>query len=324
MRRALIVGVTGFAGPYLAAELRSQDVDCAGLSRAAISNQHPISLEGVRLHDVDIRDRHAVTAVLQAERPDWVFHLASISHVPTTQANPELTFDVNVAGFFNVLEGLRTLNRPSRIVFTSSGSVYGNVDSGEKGFDEEWPTRPASPYATSKLMGEQLARSFADDFGLDVIVARPFNHTGPGQSPSFACPAFAQAIAKGIVHQQRVNLKTGRLDPLRDISDIRDVVRAYVLLAESGRAAEVYNVSSGSMTSMRQVLDRISALARVEVTTKLDPDKMRPHEIMRSGGDSSKIRRELGWRPEISLDRTLGDLLDYWVRLEQSGLDHPM
>lgn len=320
MPRALITGISGFVGPYLAAHLRSQDIECVGISRKATDPKHPVSLAGVRIDDIDVRDRAALRKVLEAEEPDLVFHLAAISHVPTSRANPELVFDVNVTGTFNLLEGLRQIGSRSRIVLVSTGNLYGEIDSGEEGFREDDPLQPTSPYATSKLIVEQIARSFVDDFGLAIMIARPFNHTGPGQPPSFACPEFARCIAEALIAgESTVQMKTGRLEPLRDISDVRDVVRAYALLAERGVAGEAYNVCSGSMVSMSEVIDILADLAHVMVTTQLDPHRIRAREIMRSGGNCSKIRRELGWSPGIPLRDTLQTLLNYWVDHPRSG-----
>lgn len=258
--------------------------------------------------------------VLEAEKPDLVFHLAAISHVPTSRVNPELVFDVNVTGTFNLLESLRQTGSRSRIVFVSTGNLYGEIDSGDTGFREEDPPRPMSPYAASKMIGEQIARSYVDDFGLAIVIARPFNHTGPGQPPSFACPEFARCIGAALIAgESNVELKTGRLEPQRDISDVRDVVRAYALLADRGVPGEIYNVCSGSMVSMSQVIETLADLARIRVTTQLDQSRLRAREIMRSGGNCSKIRDELKWSPDISLRDTLRALLDYWVEQSRDG-----
>lgn len=314
MSRALITGVSGFVGPYLAAHLRSLDIECVGISRQPASPIHPVSLAGVRIHDIDVRDRVALRRVLKAEKPDLVFHMAAISHVSTSRDNPELVFDVNMTGTLNLLEGLRQIGSRSRIVLVSTGNLYGEINSGEGGFSEDDPLQPMSPYATSKLIAEQIARSYVDDFGLAIVIARPFNHTGPGQAPSFACPEFARGIATALVAgESTVNLRTGRLEPRRDFSDVRDVVHAYAHLARRGVPGEVYNVCSGSMVSMSQVIDTLADLAHVRVAAQIDPSRIRAREIMCSGGNCSKIRRELGWSPFISLRDTLRTLLDYWV-----------
>jgi GDP-4-dehydro-6-deoxy-D-mannose reductase len=320
LARALITGITGFVGPWLAVYLRSQGFDCAGIGRDR-PWPHPVSLADFRVHRVDIRDRSAVRQVLAEESPARVFHLAAVSYVPAAAQNPGLAFDVNVGGSFNVLESVRELGLGARIVFVTSGLLYGNVDSGESGFSEDTPANAASFYGATKLTAEQLARSYVSNFGLEVVIARPFNHTGPGQPPAFACPEFARAIAAGVVHGGPVHLRTGRLEPLRDISDVRDVVRAYALMAERGAPGEIYNVCSGSMISMGDIVRILGELGGVRVTTELDPAKVRAREIMRSGGNCEKIRRDLGWKPEVPLATTLRDLLDEWIQRERAARD---
>jgi GDP-4-dehydro-6-deoxy-D-mannose reductase len=314
LSRALITGITGFVGPYLAAHLRSLGIDCVGISREATDPIHPVSLAGVLIYAIDVRDRAALRDFLEAEKPDLVFHLAAISHVPTGRANPESVFDVNAIGTFNLLEGLRQIGSRSRIVLVSTGNLYGEIDCGDEGFTERDPLRPMSPYATSKLISEEIARSYVEDFGLAIVIARPFNHTGPGQPPSFACPEFARCIAAAVVAgASTVHLRAGRLEPRRDISDVRDIVRAYALLADRGVTGEAYNVCSGSMISMARVVEALADLAHVTATTELDPLRLRGREILRSGGDCSKIRQTAGWSPSISFEDTLQSLLDYWV-----------
>lgn len=320
MPRALITGIGGFVGPYLAVHLRSLGIDCVGLSQGGSADGHPVGLGNVPVHNIDLRDRAILREFVLREKPGLVFHLAAMSHVPTSLADPETTFDTNVAGTFNLLEAVRRMSLPCRVLFVSTGNLYGDIDSPDEGFSESSAVRPGSPYASSKLMGEQLARSYYEDFAVEVVIARPFNHTGPGQAPSFACPEFARAIAAGIVSRTPVHLRTGPLEPLRDIGDVRDVVRAYALLAQRGKPGEVYNVCSGAMVPMADVVARLAEIARIPVTTELDPAKVRKREIMHSGGNPAKIRYDLGWVPAIPLERTLEDLLEYWIeRLSHAG-----
>ncbi len=323
MPRALITGIAGFVGPYLAAHLGSLGIDSVGISQGTSTPRLPVSLGNIPVHDIDIRDRATLRQFVLREKPELVFHLAAMSHVPTSRTDPEATFDTNVTGTFNLLEAVRRLPSPCRVLFVSTGNLYGDIDSPNEGFSECDPVHPGSPYASSKLIGEQLARSCYEDFGVEVVIARPFNHTGAGQAPSFACPEFARAIAAGVVSHTAVHLRTGPLEPRRDISDVRDVVRAYALLAERGKPGEVYNVCSGSMVRMADIVARLAELARISVTTDLDPAKLRKREIMHSGGNPSRIRRDLGWIPDIPLERTLADLLEYWIgRLSQTGPTH--
>jgi GDP-4-dehydro-6-deoxy-D-mannose reductase len=313
LKRALVTGISGFVGPYLAAYLQERHVACAGLSHGPLPSAHPVHPKDIHVYDVDIRDRKLVRSALEAERPDYVFHLAAITHIPSSRTNPELVFDVNVTGTFNLFESLRQLSCQARVVFVSSGSVYGNVDSGDSGFTEESPVHATSPYVSSKIIGEQLVHSYVGDFGLDIVIARPFNHTGPGQAPSFVASEFAKTIAEGKLKGGPVHMETGRLEPRRDLSDVRDVVRAYALLAEGGVSGEIYNVCSGSTISMGELLGILAELAGVTVSTHLDRSKIREREILRSGGNNSKIYGALGWKPQIPLVDTFRDVLDFWL-----------
>jgi GDP-4-dehydro-6-deoxy-D-mannose reductase len=311
---ALITGITGFVGPWLAAHLQAHRTPCVGLARGSTLPSHPVSLAGVPLHDVDIRNRAQVRQVIETVRPDLVFHLAAISHVPSTRTDPALAFDVNVGGTFNLLESLRQTGLAPRVVLVSTGNLYGHLDSGEGGFIEESPVHPNSPYAATKLMSEELAHAYARDFSLPIVIARPFNHTGPGQPPFFVCSEFAQAIAARLGRENPVHLKTGALEPRRDLSDVRDVVRAYAMLAASATPGETYNVGSGSMIAVAEILRILGELAGVEVLPEVDPARLRVGEILRSGGNCSKIRDALGWTPQIPFRQTLSDLLHYWTQ----------
>ena len=313
MARAIITGMKGFVGPYLAAHLREKGIEPVGISRGELLVPHPLSLDGIRIHDVDVRDRESIKKIIADESPEFLFHLAAISHVPTSRANPELTYDVNVGGTLNILEAIRLMDRRPRVLFVSTGNLYGDQDSGESGFNESSPLHTVNPYATSKLIGEELARSYANEYGMEVVIARPFNHTGPGQAPSFVCSEFARAVAENIVRGVPAHIYTGALEPRRDFTDVRDIVRAYLLLAQKGRAGEIYNVSSGRLIAMHEIIHMLAKVASWKVTTEQDPARMRAREIMRLGGDSSRIRNEIGWKPEIPLETTLRDLLDYWI-----------
>jgi len=319
MPRALITGICGFAGRYLAQYLHARNIDCAGINRSSGGSGFPALPPAVRLSHVDIRDRAAVRGVLARETPDYVFHLAAVTHVAASLADPELAFDVNVNGTLNLLEGVRRTRPSARVLLVSSGNLYGTLDSAEAAFTEDSPVHATSPYASSKIVAEQLARSYVDDLGLQVVIARPFNHTGPGQSPDFACPSFARSMAAAMVEARPASLVTGALEPERDLSDVRDVVRAYFLLARDGVPGRVYNVCSGTSISMAHVIQTLAQLAGVAVSTRVDPARLRSREVLRLAGDCSRLRGELGWSPEYPLSTTLRDLLDYWADRQRSA-----
>jgi GDP-4-dehydro-6-deoxy-D-mannose reductase len=316
---ALITGICGFAGRYLAETLHAQNIECAGINRTSTGHGFPPFPPLVRVHHADLRDRAAVKDILAGEAPNYVFHLAAVTHVALSLADPALAFDVNVNGTLNLLEGLRQTKPDARVLLVSSGNLYGTLDTTETAFTEESPLQATSPYATSKIMAEQLARSYVEDLGLQVVIARPFNHTGPGQTTDFACPNFARSIAAALVAGHPASLVTGALEPERDLSDVRDVVRAYFLLAQHGVPGRVYNVCSGNSISMAQVIRTLADLAHIPVSTRIDPAKLRKREVMRLVGDCSRLRQELGWAPEHSLASTLQDLLNYWVEELRNG-----
>lgn len=320
MPRALITGISGFVGRYLAEYLRTQNFKCIGVAHAPPGHGFPALPPSVRIHQADVRDRAALNDILARETPDYVFHLAAVTHVAASQAHPDLAFDTNVGGTFNVLEGLRRTGSATRVLLVSSGNLYGTLESTQTGLTENCPVYATSPYSTSKIIAEQLARSYVQDFGLEVVIARPFNHTGPGQTTDFACPDFARSIAAAIVERRPAILTTGALEPERDICDVRDVVRAYFLLARDGVPGRIYNVCSGTTISMAQVIRILADLGHISVSTRTDPSRLRKREVMRLWGDCSRLRDEIGWIPEYPLSTTLKDLLDFWVdQLRRAG-----
>ena len=195
------------------------------------------------------------------------------------------------------------------MLITGSSLVYRQSD---RALKEEDPTGPATPYAVSKLAQEMLGQRGMREDGQHVLLTRPFNHTGPRQDPTFAAPSFAQQIALIEKGRARPEIVVGNLDASRDLHDVRDTVRAYTAIVERGDPGRIYNVCAGQAFKIRDVLDRLVALSKVPVTITVDPARYRPSDNLILWGDRSRIERELGWKPEISLDRTLADLLDYW------------
>jgi GDP-4-dehydro-6-deoxy-D-mannose reductase len=198
-----------------------------------------------------------------------------------------------------------------RVLITASAAVYAPSDAP---LDERAAVRPDSPYALSKLAQELLGQRAGVEDGIEVIVARAFNHTGPGQSPSFMASAFAQQIA--LLERQRGEpaLQVGNVEARRDLSDVRDVVRAYTMLMTRGQPGEVYNVAAGSAPTVRSVIDTLARLAGLRLKLEVDPARLRPLDNPVLIGDASKLRRQTGWRPEIPLEQTLADLLEFWRR----------
>jgi len=293
--KVLITGGSGFVGRYLAAHCAEQGDDVVTLDR---SGDEPI----------DITDREATRAALAKHEPEVVYHLAALSHVGDSWSDPSAVYRVNIEGTAHVLDGARATG-VRRVVVVGSAEEYGRVDAADLPLREDAPLRPTTPYGVSKIAASYLALQALLAYGLDVIRVRAFSHTGPGQSDRFLVPALARRIAVA-EREQRDEIRAGSLDPVRDLSDVRDVVRAYRLLAEHGTAGAVYNVCSGSGVSVREIADHLLAAARRPLRITVDPELVRPVEVPRLVGDASRLRADTGWRPAYGLDETLAAVLE--------------
>lgn len=241
-------------------------------------------------------------------RPEVVYHLAAQSFVPASIEDPLTTYRVNVDGTAYLLEALRDVK--PRLLFVSSAEVYGRRPQEDMPLRETLPPRPTNPYAASKAAGEALVLGWHYSYGLDAVISRAFNHIGAGQDARFAVPAFAQRLARIATGQDRV-LNVGNVESERDFLDVRDVVAAYIALADRGSPGEVYNVCSGQAVKMREVLRRLVNIAGVPVEIREDPELMRASgEVLRSVGDPSKLKRTTGWSPRISLADSLREVYE--------------
>jgi GDP-4-dehydro-6-deoxy-D-mannose reductase len=246
--------------------------------------------------------------------PDAVVHLAAMSNVDESFRDPDACFDVNFRGTLNLLRALRAAHFQGRMIHVGSGDCYGTLPDACLPVDESTPLRPRSPYAVSKTAAEALCYQWSQTDALDVVIARPFNHLGPGQDARFAVASFCRQVAR---IQQRLAppvLSVGNLDVTRDFTDVRDVLRAYFALLERGRTGEAYNVASGRETPLRAVIDLLLDIAGVEATIKSDPARQRPAEQRRVVANVAKVREHTGWSSGITLRETLTATLDYWKR----------
>jgi GDP-4-dehydro-6-deoxy-D-mannose reductase len=307
--RALITGASGFTGRWLARACAQAGDEVIGISRTADGPP----AEEWELVELDLRDADGVRDLFRTRRPDVVYHLAALSSVGHSWADPAGTMRENVASAVNVLEALRLEAPEARTVWVSTCEVYGSPAS--LPIVEDAPLAPANPYAVSKLAGEQLAAVYVDAHGLELVRARPFSHTGPGQRPRFVVSSLArQAIEGRLAGQDPIELSTGNADTRRDFTDVRDVVRAYRLLAQTdGLRGEVFNVASGrSISATEQVLLLGSLLAPTRVEHLVDPARVRAHEVMDLRGDATRLHQATGWEPRIPFRQTVADMLDWW------------
>ncbi len=297
--RALVTGGNGFAGKHLAAALRARGDDVVTAGRAGDGGAVDLVLE--------MTDDGSVRAALERAKPEVVFHLAAQAFVPEATRDPLGTYEVNALGTARLLEAVRQLGGPPpRVLVASSGEVYGARDAAEQPLRESLAPRPLTTYAASKVASEAIALASARTYGIPVIVTRAFNHIGPGQSERFAVPAFARGLA-AIAAGGKPLLEVGNLNARRDFLDVRDVVEAYIALAERGESGEIYNVCSGTPVAMQEVLRRLILLARVPVEVREDPARLRPSDVPLAYGDNAKLCAATGWAPRYALDRSLRD-----------------
>ena len=302
--RALVVGAAGFAGRHLVAHLLEQDDEVLAAVNATVP-----SVPGVRNLSLDVTDRVAVQDVLRDVRPEVVYHLAAISFVPDAEKDFFAALSVNVAGTANILSAIRLLESPPSVVYVSSAEVYGRVFPDELPVVETNVLRPANNYSLSKRMAELVVERHARE-GLRCSIARPFNHIGPGQDSRFVASNFALQLAKVAKGRAEPVLQVGNLDARRDFSDVRDIVRAYRLMA--GGPTGIFNLGSGKSLSIRQILQQLIAISGCAVEIRNDPARMRGPEVAELFGSIDKAAGTLGWEPAIPLTNSLEDIYKYW------------
>lgn len=260
----------------------------------------------------DIRDADALRTSLAAVKPDWVLHLAARSFVPDSFADPRLTLDVNLFGTLTLLSALRECGFKGRLLYVSSGDVYGAVPEDELPVTERRLASPRNPYAVSKLSGELLCQQWHHSERLDVMVARPFNHIGPTQDGRFVVPGFARQVSRIAAGQQAPELVVGDIDVTRDFCDVRDVVRAYAALFRGGRPGNIYNVCSGREVKIRWILNEFCRMAGVAPEIKQDASRLRPNEQRRMVSSHDRLSADTGWEPSIRLETSLEQILEHF------------
>ena len=312
--RVLITGITGFAGSHLADYcLERGGVDVHGVVRWRSRTENIEHLEGkVSLHECDLRDASSTRDVIEEIKPEYIFHLAAQSFVPTSWNAPAESLSTNIIGQLNIFEAVRKIDLDCRIQLACSSEEYGMVYENEVPIKETNPLRPLSPYAVSKVAQDFLAYQYFMSYGIRAIRTRGFNHTGPRRGEVFVTSNFAKQVATIEAGKAAPVIKVGNLDAVRDFTDVRDMVRGYVLATEKGKPGEVYNLASGKAITIRAMLDKLIALAKVEVKVETDPARLRPSDVEVLIGDYSKFHADTGWEPKIPFDQTLEDLLNYW------------
>jgi GDP-4-dehydro-6-deoxy-D-mannose reductase len=311
--RLLVTGAGGFVGGHLLDHLRAAqpeaEIHGVVLPGGAASWRAPA---GVHVLGADLDDPADAAAAVERARPDGIVHLAGQSSVHRSWADPAGTLRTNVLGIVHVLDAVRGAGLRPAVLVVGSADEYGPVPASSPPLVEGTPLRPTSPYAVSKVAQAALALLYGPAGGMRVVVTRTFPHTGPGRGEAFAESSFARQIAEIEAGLREPVVEVGNLDAVRDFADVRDVVRAYALLLERGRAGEAYNVCSGRGRRIGDVLARLLAATEVPIEVHVDPSRLRPADVPVLVGDNAKLVVATGWQPRIPFDETLRDLLDDW------------
>jgi len=319
--RILITGITGMAGSHLAEYLQSiHRYEIFGTCRWRSNKDNIRKIEqSVHLHECELKDPHAVTRLIQDIRPDRIYHFAAQSSVSSSWNSPQDTIINNITSQLNVFESVRLLElKKTRILVTGSSEEYGLVHENELPVNENNQLRPMSPYGVSKVTQTAMAFQYYKNYGIHIVRTRSFNHTGPRRNETFVTSNFAKQIVEIELGKKDPVIYVGNLSAIRDFSDIRDVVYAYVIALENGTPGEMYNIGSDNSFSIGDVLNMLLSMSDVKIKIKKDLSRMRPLDVPELRCDSSKFRRETGWKPEIDFKTTLQDLLHYW-RLKLSN-----
>jgi len=319
--KALVTGISGFVGSHMAELLLQQGVEVVGTIRNRSRMNHIESIvKELHLVECELRDPFSVETLIQSEKPDYIFHLAAQSFVPTSWNSPMDTIANNIAGQLNLFEAVRRYDVPARIQIACSSEEYGHVESHEAPIRETNSLRPLSPYAISKVAQDYLGYQYYKSYGLHVVRTRTFNHTGPRRGEQFVTSNFAKQIADIEKGLKPPVIHVGNLEAKRDFTDVRDVVRAYWLALEKGVPGEAYNIASGTCWSIGDMLQLLLSFSQIAIEIRQDPARMRPSDVELLLGNYDSFHQATGWKPEIPFERTMEDLLNYWRSQPQPQL----
>lgn len=309
MKRALVIGAAGFVGGYLINELKvfyEMEVFATKLP----NSQWNSSL--AKVYDLDIMEKDDIVDLLFEIRPDYIFHLAAQSSVGVAWKSPGMTVDINIKGSINVMDAVRELYYKPRVILIGSGEEYGHIAEGETPIREDNPLRPGNIYAATKVCQNMIGHIYSQAYDMELVLVRAFNHIGPGQAPLFVVSDFCKQVAEIEKNLREPVIKVGNLAARRDFTDVRDVVKAYVKLAQMGIPGETYNVGRGKAIAIKDLLQMIIERSTADIKVEIDPAKIRPVDVPVIEADTSKIYKLTGWKPEITLEQTISETLDYW------------
>ncbi|HEX7485431.1 MAG TPA: GDP-mannose 4,6-dehydratase [Vicinamibacterales bacterium] len=312
----LITGAAGFAGSHLLDLLEPGDRPIVAWRRPGEPLPAPPTGSRCRWMELDILDADSVRRAIHEVRPEEIYHLAGIAHVGGSWERTLRTLEVNVLGTHNLLGAVADIDPPARVLISGSALVYRDQ---EHAITESDPIGPGSPYGLSKLAQEMTGTHAASERGLPVLLTRSFNHIGPRQDPSFFASGVARRVAQIELGLSAPTVDVGNLEGRRDLTDVRDTVRAYQAIVERGAPGGVYNVCAGKAYRIGDVLEGLLSLARTRIEVRRDAARYRPHDAPLVLGDRSHLTNELGWAPRIPIEQTLSDLLEYWRQAVRAG-----
>ena len=315
MKKYLITGYSGFvSGHFLhALESLGKPVEVLGIDIADPGINYIFIHVKATFQKLNLLDKEAVSRVLAEFAPDYILHLASYSSVAYSWKSPAEAFVNNTNIFLNLADQIRILNMQCRLLSVGSSEEYGNITEADVPVTEDLFTKPRSPYAVARVSQEMLSEIYAKNYGIDIVLTRSFNHIGPGQRDIFVISSFAKKlvdIKQGILPENEITV--GNISLIRDFVDVRDVVRAYLLLFEKGKTGEIYNICSGMGHSLEAILKKLMAILNVSPKIKVDRDFIRPDDNKIMIGSYKKIREQTGWSPDYSLNQSLEDIISYW------------
>ncbi len=311
MKKYLITGASGFVGRYLIDLLvdSNEDIKIITTTRNTKIDEEFSRFENF---NVELTNYDAIYSLLNTHRPDYIIHLASDSSVGFSWKEPIKSFNNNVNIFLNIIEAVRILNINCRVLSIGSSEQYGKFSQDELPLQESHKLNPISPYAVARVSQELLSKVYVDGYGCDIVMTRSFNHTGPRQDSRFVIPSFARQLVERKLNNSSESIETGDLSIVRDFVDVRDVVKAYLLLLKHGRSGEVYNICSGKGQDLQTMFNLLKKYSGVSVDSIVNNNFIRPNDNPIIIGDNTKICLETGWKPEISIEDSLRDIINFW------------
>jgi len=310
--KVLIIGITGFAGTFMYHLLTSlKNIHLYGTFRHSTKNRNIVNnFSKASLLECDVNDVYSVEKVLSEVMPVVIFHFASYVSVYNSFRNPLPTFQTNMIGTANLLEGVKKIVSKARILIPGSAEEYGKVPKDKMPIKEDYPLNPVNPYAISKKVQEEIGLYYFKTFGLNIYFTRTFHYTGPGQPLGFVCSDIAKQVVDVLIGKMR-SIVVGNLKAKRDFTDIRDVVNAYWKIINSGKAGEVYNICSGKSIKIQEIVDKLIKFSGRNIPIEIDKNKFRPSDVPYFVGDNMKLK-SLGWAPKYTIDNSLSELLEWW------------